>query len=114
NEDHSGHVNMLKDSIDIMNRQRSLVNNKLTVIDEQLSVLQNNRKVGGENTGLSVAELQHMLDLVNNKMNDSLNGKITIQEQLGKIDEHISRLNQQMNEEQSKGMQPRGQLLVKF
>ena len=114
NEDHSGHVNMLKDSIDIMNRQRSLVNNKLTVIDEQLSVLQNNRKVGGENTGLSVAELQHMLDLVNNKMNEYLNGKIAIQEQLSKIDEHISRLNQQMNEEQSKGMQPRGQLLVKF
>jgi len=114
NEDHSGHVNMLKDSIDIMNRQRSLVNNKLTVIDEQLSVLQNNRKVGGDNTGLSIAELQHMLDLLSNKMNDYLNGKITIQEQLGKIDEHISRLNQQMNEEQSKGMQARGQLLVKF
>jgi len=104
----------LKDSIDIMNREKDLVNNKIAVTDEQISILNENRKVGGDKTGLSVTELQHMLDLVNTKLEGYLNSKLALQEKVRKIDERITKLNQQFSAEQSRDYQPGGQLRVKF
>jgi len=104
----------LKDSIEIMNRERNLTNNKIAVIDEQLSVLAENKKVGGDKTGLSVIELQKMLDLLNVKLESYLNNKLALQERITKIDERLTRLNQQLGAEQNRDYQPGGQLRVKF
>jgi len=104
----------LKDSIEIMNRERNLTNNKIAVIDEQLSVLAENKKVGGNKTGLSVIELQKMLDLLNVKLESYLNNKLALQERITKIDERLTRLNQQLGAEQNRDFQPGGQLRVKF
>jgi len=104
----------LKDSIEIMNRERNLTNNKIAVIDEQLSVLAENKKVGGDKTGLSVIELQKMLDLLNVKLESYLNNKLALQERITKIDERLTRLNQQLGAEQNRDFQPGGQLRVKF
>ncbi|GAA4459791.1 hypothetical protein GCM10023093_01420 [Nemorincola caseinilytica] len=104
----------IKDSIDIVSNARSLVTDRITTITEQVAVLQANRKVGGENTGLSVAELTKMLDLVNTRMEGYLNQKHKQEEQQKKMDEYIARLRKQLDEENKKGYQPGGQLLVKF
>ncbi|MBS1687336.1 MAG: DUF4140 domain-containing protein, partial [Bacteroidetes bacterium] len=104
----------LKDSIEIMNRERNLTNNKITVIDEQLSVLAENKKVSGDKTGLSVTELQKMLDLMNVKLEGYLNSKLALQERITKIDERLTRLKQQLGAEQNRDYQPGGQLRVKF
>lgn len=104
----------LKDSIEVMNHERDFTNNKMTVIDEQINILNENRKVSGDKTGLSVTELQRMLDLINTRLEGYLNSKLTLQSKLTKIDERIAKLNQQLNAEQSRGYQPGGQLLVKF
>ena len=110
----SPRVKEIKDSIELMNGRRQPISNKIASLNEQLSILQSNRKVAGENTGLSVAELQKMLDLVGNKMEGYLNQKNKEEDNLKKIDDRITALKKQLTEEQAKGYQPGGQLLVKF
>lgn len=104
----------IKDSIEIVSNTRSLISDRIATINEQVSVLQANRKVSGENTGLSVAELTKLLDLVNTRMESYLNQKHKQDELLKKADEYLAKLRKQLEEENKKGYQPGGQLLVKF
>jgi len=104
----------LKDSIDILNVDRNLINTQITVLDNQISVLQSNKQVGGANTGLSVVELQKLLDIVGTKLVVYLNDKQSLQVKINKIDSRIQKLNQQLDEERKRDYVPGGQLTVKF
>lgn len=110
----SPRVKELKDSIELMNDKRAPIANKIATITEQITILQTNRKVSGENTGLSTAELQKLLELTGTKMEAYLNQKTKEENNLKKLDERITALNNQLREEQKKSYQPGGQLLVKF
>jgi uncharacterized protein (TIGR02231 family) len=104
----------LKDSIEIVGEQRSSIADKLTTISEQITILQTNRKAAGEHTGLSVAELTKLLDLVSTKMEGLLNQKHKQEVAIKKTDDYLNKLKKQLDEETKKGYQPGGQLLVKF
>lgn len=104
----------IKDSIEILTENRSLISSKITVLTEQITVLQSNRKVGGEDSGLSITELTKMLDLLGTKLESYLNTKHKQEELLKKTDERLASLKKQLDEEQKKDFQPGGQLLVKF
>jgi len=104
----------IKDSIEIITEAKKLTDDKIAAIWEQVEILKANRKVGGNNTGLSVAELTKMLDLAGSKMESCLDQKTKLDGQQKKTDERLTKLNNQLDEEQKKGMQPGGQLLVKF
>jgi len=104
----------IKDSIEILTDSRSLISSKITVLTEQITVLQTNRKVGGEDSGLSVTELTKMLDLLGTRLEGYLNQKHKQELLLKKTDERLASLKKQLDEEQKKGFQPGGQLLVKF
>ncbi len=104
----------IKDSIELLADVRTGINNKISSLAEQIAILQNNRKVGGDNTGLSVAELTKMLDLVGARWESLLNQKSKQEDAQKKTDERIARLRKQLDEEQKKDFQPGGQLLVKF
>lgn len=107
-------VQELKDSIAAVSLQRVSINNKTTVLAEQIAVLQVNRKLGGEEAGTNVAELTKMLDLINTRMEGLLTQKSKNEDQLKKIDELIVKLKKQLDEEQRKGTQPSGQVVVKL
>lgn len=104
----------IKDSIELLTASKSSITTKIAVLNEQIAVLQGNRKVGGDNTGLSVAELTKMLDLISAKMEGYLEQRSRQELLLKKTDERIARLNKQLDEEQRRDYQPGGQLLVKF
>ncbi len=104
----------LKDSIENVAERRNELNNKVTAILEEITVLQANRKVSGENTGLNVAELTKMLDLINAKMEGYLNQKNQLDRTVKKMEDLLAHLNSQLDEEQKKDLLPGGQLLVKF
>lgn len=105
---------MLKDSIEYLKQQNEAYSDKKSVLNEQIAVIKENRKIAGENNGLSVIELQKMLDLISTKMNGLLAEGHVLDRQMKKTQERINLLNQQLNEEQKKDFQPGGQLLVKF
>lgn len=105
---------MLKDSIETVESTRSGLNNQLNVVNEQVNILTVNKQVAGANTGLSVAELQKMLDLVKAKLGSLLNEKDKLAIGIRKIDEQLTLLRKQYDEEKRKYYQPGGQVLVTF
>ncbi len=110
----SPQANILKDSIENITINRGRINNRLSVVNEQIAILSRNQQVSGANTGLSVAELQKMLDLVKARMGDLLDDKDKLAADLTKTDERLNLLRRQLEEEKRKYYQPGGQLLVTF
>jgi uncharacterized protein (TIGR02231 family) len=104
----------IKDSIDFLSQQNESLSDKKSVLNEQLAVIKENRKVSGSNTGLSVIELQKLLDLINAKMNGLLEEGHALDRKINKTNERLALLNKQLDEERRKDFQPGGQLLVKF
>lgn len=104
----------LKDSIEHLEKNRSVINNEMEGVNEQVAIIRQNRQVNGANTGLSTTELMKMLDLVKARMAKLLDEKDALAVDLKKTDERLTRLRQQLQEEQQRGFQPGGQLLVKF
>lgn len=104
----------IKDSIDVLERNRSSINNEVLSVDEQLNILKQNRQVSGANTGLSIAELTKMLDLVKARMSKLLNEKDALAIDVKELDQQLNKLRRQLQEEKQKGFQPGGQLLVKL
>jgi uncharacterized protein (TIGR02231 family) len=107
-------VKAMQDSLDKLNETFDGLKTKAAVVTEQLSVLSENKKISGQNNGLSVAELQKMMDLIGSKMGSLLQDKNKFAKDQNKLTEHIEKLKQQIEEEKNKGFQPGGQLLVKF
>ncbi len=114
NDNVSPRTKELKDSIQLIANLKQPITTKITVLNEQLTILQTNRKISGENTGLSVTELQKMLDLVGTKMENYIGERSKNEEFIRKMDERIAQLKKQLDEEQQKGYQPGGMLLIKF
>ena len=104
----------LKDSVDLVWAARQEVKDKIDALAEQVAILRANRKVSGDNSGLSVAELTKLLDLVNSRMEGILNQQRKEEARLKRMDDHVTKLKKQLKEEQQKAYQPGGQLLVKF
>jgi uncharacterized protein (TIGR02231 family) len=110
-EELSPRAKEIKDSITIVTENREMVNNKKSVLGKQVGLLW---KAGGDSSKVSAAELTKLIDLVGAKMENLMNQKSKLEEQIKKIDERITKLNKQLEEEQRKGYQPGGQLIVKF
>lgn len=104
----------LKDSIETIEASRAGTTNMLTVTNEQIAILSQNKQVTGANTGLSVAELTKLLDLVKTRLAGLLSEKDKLTNTLKKTDERLALLRLQLDLEQKKDFQPGGQLLVKF
>lgn len=110
----SPRAKVLKDSVEKVEASRAGTNNMLSVVNEQIDLISKNKQVSGTNTGLSVAELQKMLDLVKSRLNGLLTEKDKLTATLKKTDESLALLRMQFEEEKRKDFQPGGQLLVKF
>lgn len=113
-ENSSPRAKDLKDSIDYLEKNRSGINNEIESLNEQVAIIKQNRQVSGANTGLSTTELMKMLDLVKARMAKLLDEKDALAANLKVADERLTKLRQQLQEEQQRGFQPGGQLLVKF
>lgn len=104
----------IKDSIEKLGDDRSLLANKKSVVDQQMTILRENNAVAGANTGLSVTELQKLLDIVGTRLNGYLSESDQLGKKIAKADERIRLLQSQLETERKKDFQPGGQLLVKF
>lgn len=104
----------ITDSIEYLKKKQILLNTDRSVVDEQISLLNQNRQVYGTKNGLSIEELQKMLALVKEQMMQLLKERSAIDKKVYKIGQRITKLQRQLQEEKQKGTQPGGQLLVKF
>lgn len=104
----------IKDSIEKLQDDLGTLANKKSVVDQQIQILRENNAVAGANTGLSVAELQKLLDIVGTRLNGYLEESKQFGKKIAKMDERVRLLQSQLEAERKKDFQPGGQLLVKF
>ena len=113
-EELSPAAQQIKDSIELVTTNRQQVHNKITVLDEDVALLWRYKRSDSSKADMPVSELVKLLDLINTRMEGFLNQKSRLQDEQKKIDEHLAKLKKQLGEEQKKGYQSGGQLLVKF
>lgn len=110
----SPRAKMLRDSISLLESLQEPFEDRNTVIDEQLAILTDNRKVAGANTSLSVAELQKLLDVSAARTASLLAQRRELKKQSEKLTTRLTLLRAQVDQEQRKSFTPGGSLLVKF
>jgi uncharacterized protein (TIGR02231 family) len=84
------------------------------VLDDQIATLAANKVVGGANTGMSVAELQKLMDYTFTKTTQIKNDIIDLEGKTLKNQEKINRISNQMNEENAKLNQPSGEVVLQL
>ncbi len=104
----------LKDSVEIVMAERKQLGEKINTCKLQIAIIDSNKKVSGTNNGLSVAELQKLLDLVGSKYEGILHQKNVLETHWAKVDEHLNRLQKQLAVERKNGNQDVSMIVLKL
>lgn len=89
----------LKDSLTYYQNHLSLEQNQKEILNKEEQMLLSNQKIGGTNQNLTVNELKAMADFYRLRLTELLTGRMKQDEKIKKINEHIIRLQRQINSE---------------
>ncbi len=105
----------MEDSISLAEQSKLPLTIKISVIDDQLKLLQTDITDNGDDKPAPGAgELEKMIDLISKKKETLLLQKAKLTVALSKIDERIERYNARITDEANKNKLPGGELIVKF
>ncbi|MFZ1807603.1 MAG: DUF4139 domain-containing protein, partial [Cyclobacteriaceae bacterium] len=89
----------LKDSLIYYQKNLSLEQSKKEILNKEEQMLLSNQKIGGANQNLTVAELKAMADFYRSRLGEIVNNRMKQDEMVKFINEHILRLQRQINSE---------------
>lgn len=104
----------LQDSIDYLTDIRNDIYYDQQVANQQINILNQNKDLYGEQTGVSVAELQKMLNLIKEQLKPLMKESTKKTNMLNKLDKRIGNMRQQQKEEMQREELPGGIVLVTF
>lgn len=92
-------LKILKDSLAQYQRNLSLEQSQKEILSKEEQMLLSNQKIGGANQNLTVAELKAMADFYRSRLGEIVQNKMKQDEKIKLINEHIIRLQRQINSE---------------
>ena len=110
----SPRIKMLEDSIQKLQADRDKLYTATETNNELFQVLKSNRDLKGTQTGMSVTELAKLMDYYKTKMQELQEIKSSLSEKMRKIDEQKAKLQNQINEENSKNNSSAGRLILQL
>ena len=110
----SPRIKMLEDSIEKLQVERNKLFTATETNNELFQVLKSNRDLKGTQSGMSVAELAKLMDYYKSKMQELQEVKSNLTEKIKKIDEQKAKLQNQINEENSKNNSSAGRLILQL
>jgi TonB-dependent SusC/RagA subfamily outer membrane receptor len=110
----STRIRFLKDSVEKVQKDLEKVNVQIQTIADLLEVLKSNRDIKGQQTGLSVAELIKLMDYYRSKSTELQNEMALQREKHKKLNELITKIRDQIKEEESKNTRNAGQLKLQL
>lgn len=105
-------IKTLKDSLDLLNIQLKKTQGQKNIVKGQADLLNANKNVTGQNTGLNMDQLTKMYEFYTTKMNDLNSQQLDLEQKEKKLNENIQRVQNQLNELNSKFNQPTGEIVV--
>lgn len=113
-EEKSPRIKMLEDSVEKLQGRWDGLNVLLANNNELYDVLKVNRDIKGTQTGMSVAELTKLMDYYKTKLAELQETKTSLNEKMKKIAEQKAKLQNQINEENSKNTNTSGRLVLQL
>ncbi len=92
-------LRILRDSLEIYKRQINLEQNQKDILGKEEQLLLSNQKIGGNQQNLTVAELKGMADFYRIRLTEIGVTKIRADEKIKKLNERITRVSNQINEQ---------------
>ncbi|MEO5675728.1 MAG: DUF4139 domain-containing protein [Chitinophagales bacterium] len=102
----------LKDSLDLLTSQLKKTIGQKNIVKGQMDLLNANKDVSGQNTGLNMDQLARMYEFYAVKMNDLISQQLTLELKEKILNEIIQKVQNQTNEFNSKYNQPTGEITV--
>ncbi|NNM16157.1 MAG: mucoidy inhibitor MuiA family protein, partial [Bacteroidia bacterium] len=102
----------LEEELEKLATERSRIQNSLVALNEEQSVLQANKKITGDNTALSLQNLQAISTYVRNRTLEIKNEMIQLKVDEKKKQEEINKVNRQLNSLRSKTNKPSSKLEI--
>lgn len=92
-------LKLLKDSLENYQKQLTIEQSQKEILNKEEQMLLSNQKIGGTSQNLTVNELKAMADFYRSRLGDILTSKVKQDEKIKKINNHIVRLQRQINSE---------------
>ncbi|HNP96926.1 MAG TPA: DUF4139 domain-containing protein [Cyclobacteriaceae bacterium] len=92
-------LKLLKDSLENYQKQLTIEQSQKEILNKEEQMLLSNQKIGGTSQNLTVNELKAMADFYRSRLGDVLTSKVKQDEKIKKINNHIVRLQRQINSE---------------
>ncbi|GAB4289720.1 MAG: DUF4139 domain-containing protein [Marinilabiliales bacterium] len=96
-QEKNNEIKVLEDSLELLTEELDLQNNLLNVYNEEESMLLSNKQIGGQDNGVKIEELKLAADFYRNRLTDIKTRKIAISKKIKKLNEGISRIQNQLN-----------------
>ncbi len=106
-------VKNIESEIKVLDSKIELEKTHLSILNEQLTFLKENRVIGGKNSELNVANLKEAADFYNTRFTSLMLKKIERNKTINKLNEQRKNLKNQLNTISSKKEFPMGEILVK-
>ncbi len=106
-------LKMLNDSLEYLQRQVVLENNRKEILNKEEQMLISNQKIGGANQNLTATELKAMADFYRSRLTDIAASRMQIDLTLRKLNERLTKIRQQINEQNALYTRNTGEIVVK-
>ncbi len=105
-------VKKIEDSIQLLNRMLTTQQTILAVYQQEESMLLANKAIGGEQTGVKIAELKEATEYFRTRMLDIKTNQMNIQDKINKIQKNTTNLNNQLQSLNARVAEPSSEILV--
>lgn len=107
-------IQQLEDTLEILQNKKSTLDIQIKTFDDEENMLLSNKSIGGQNTGVSVTELEKMANFYRNRLNDVRNKKAELLPKIKKLKEQIDNMQHQLNELNAQKNKPVGEIQVEI
>lgn len=107
-------IQQLEDTLEILQNKKSSSDIQIKTFDDEENMLLSNKSIGGQNTGVSVAELEKMANFYRSRLNEIRNKKAELFPKIKKLKEQIDNLQHQLNELNAQKNKPVGEIQVEI
>ncbi len=108
----SKQIKVLEDSLDFLQNKKDLLDIQMASYNNEEQLLLSNKNIGGNNTGVSVTELEKMANFYRNRLNDIRSKKLDLKPKTKKYQELITNIQNQLSELNAKKNMPVGEIVV--
>ncbi len=105
-------LKILRDSLEYYQKQKTLSQSQREILNKEEAMLLANQRIGGNNQNITVAELKGMADFYRTRLSDIVNARMKEDERTNKINVRITKINQQINEQNELYSRNTGEILI--